>query len=355
LPKIIAAKYKEYDALSRPTKKIETTTQIQAKVIQPPHFASIQTTPRKVTTKVDNTLISPCRQVSYPVSPTPQALRVRLGPTPQRNGQVLGLFDNDFQTPSRTRQALNDIHSNVIATPSGADKSCHDDKFDNENDLQRFGRTPTSSGKRYMLDIFATPLKRKREECLGSPIVESKHEDHTPKFLRRTTLDFRSQVGLGNATNTTSSTRQKQPLVRSLSAIIRGLKDQIEEQADEELDLLRELEQAEVTNPKSGGTTLPQPIEKSATHDEREMPLGPDRAAESDGEDEGDDLALAGADGQPRKVWKKKGLKRQTRRVNSKSKTVPSQVLTILHAISATSSTSRLEPSCKNGAKYWSN
>lgn len=44
------------------------------------------------------------------------------------------------------------------------------------------------------------------------------------------------------------------------------------------------------------------------------MPLGPDRAPESESEEE---VAL-GANGLPRKAYKKKGLKRQTRRANIK-------------------------------------
>lgn len=43
------------------------------------------------------------------------------------------------------------------------------------------------------------------------------------------------------------------------------------------------------------------------------MPLGPDRGIEESEDDEAEPL---GRDGQPRKPWKKKGLKRQTRRVN---------------------------------------
>ena len=45
-----------------------------------------------------------------------------------------------------------------------------------------------------------------------------------------------------------------------------------------------------------------------------EMPLGPDRALESD-EDEADANDGLDQDGRPRKVWKKKGQKRTTRRV----------------------------------------
>jgi hypothetical protein len=46
-----------------------------------------------------------------------------------------------------------------------------------------------------------------------------------------------------------------------------------------------------------------------------EMPLGPDKGVESE-EDEDVDPGALDANGNPRKVWKKKGLKRQTRRTN---------------------------------------
>lgn len=50
-----------------------------------------------------------------------------------------------------------------------------------------------------------------------------------------------------------------------------------------------------------------------------DLPLGPDRAADSSGdEDETLDPSGLDANGNPRKVWKKKGLKRQTKRVKMK-------------------------------------
>ena len=58
-----------------------------------------------------------------------------------------------------------------------------------------------------------------------------------------------------------------------------------------------------------------------------EMPLGPDRGSESEDEDEEEEQL--GPDGKPRQVWRKKGLKRQTRRTNCKCKII---VPTLVHA-----------------------
>jgi DNA replication regulator SLD2 len=80
---------------------------------------------------------------------------------------------------------------------------------------------------------------------------------------------------------------------------------------DDEWDIMNELEAEE-----HGAQPPKKQAEQVQVADSQlvVMPLGPDRAPESESEEE---VAL-GNNGLPRKVYKKKGLKRQTRRANIK-------------------------------------
>jgi hypothetical protein len=96
--------------------------------------------------------------------------------------------------------------------------------------------------------------------------------------------------------------------------MIQAMKKDEDDKLDEEADIMREMEMEEA------GISLPPKKSKipqvQIEDSQAPMPLGPDRGLETD-EDEDEEPEL-GPDGKPRRVWKKKGLKRQTRRVNSK-------------------------------------
>lgn len=102
-------------------------------------------------------------------------------------------------------------------------------------------------------------------------------------------------------------------LGRSLSSMIQAMRKDEDDKLDEEADIMRELEMEEE------GIAVPRKPRASQIlieDSQAAMPLGPDRGLESDeGSEEEPEL---GPDGKPRRVWKKKGLKRQTRRVISK-------------------------------------
>lgn len=318
-----AAKYREYDRLRRPPPPPASTPQKRkAAPVPPSHTPSkrLALTPQKpsfqpVPTPSRHLLASPSQHNE--LEPTPAHIRHMLGPTPQKDGQILSLFDvlSSAGTPSKPRTTLGPIDGNVTATPSKTDIS---GMF-----LQspvatrdRGSRTPASSGKRFMLDAFLTPAKREREgdgdEALGrSP---SARQLETPAFLRRSTVALGPEDG-GRGRDPPF---KKRGLVRSLSAIIRGLREQEEERMDDEMEALREMEEEEMEGFGSGGgkdlKKPDPPAPRVLVEDSQvEMPLGPDTLVE---EDEDSDTA-GGLDhnGQPRKVWKKKGLKRQTRRV----------------------------------------
>lgn len=252
---------------------------------------------------------------------------MQLGPTPQKDGHILSLFDSLLSvTPSKSRSALTAIEGNIAATPS---------KNQNRNttiaespaiENVRGSRTPASSGKRFMLDTFATPLKRKRddeEQGHGTPSSSMKLLA-TPAFLRRSnTISImetlaeegeRDHETLGLTRTREPPFKKKKGFIRSLSSIIQGMRKEEDDRLDEEMEMMRDLEDGH--SPIGPGLEESQSINRPGAEVLVEdsqviMPLGPDRGIESDEEEEEEQ------DGQPRKPWKKKGLKRQTKRVIS--------------------------------------
>jgi hypothetical protein len=210
-------------------------------------------------------------------------------------------------TPSKRRAVLGDVELNVLQTPSRKTQDAASEA--SLESRARGERTPQSIGKRFMLNQFVTPQKRKVEEQ-GTPSSTTRGLA-TPAFLRRGNA-------LGAIEEADEATPRPAPwkrrgLGRSLSAMIQAMKKDEDDKLDEEADIMREMEMEEA------GISLPPKKSKApqvlVEDSQAPMPLGPDRGLESEDEDEQPEL---GRDGQPRRVWKKKGLKRQTRRVISK-------------------------------------
>jgi hypothetical protein len=246
---------------------------------------------------------------AVPQSPdflSPQGPNV-IGPTPQRDGIVLGLFDMlPAGTPSKIRAVLGDVEPNVLQTPRRKIQEAASEM--SLESRARGERTPLSAGKRFMLNQFVTPKKRKMEEE-GTPSSTTRGLA-TPAFLRRgTVLGAIDEI---DETTPRPAPWKRRSLGRSLSAMIQAMKKDEDDKLDEEADIMREMEMEEAGIPIPRKPKLPQiQIEDS----QAPMPLGPDRGVEIE-EDEDEEPEL-GRDGQPRRVWKKKGLKRQTRRVIS--------------------------------------
>lgn len=100
---------------------------------------------------------------------------------------------------------------------------------------------------------------------------------------------------------------KKRGIVRSLSSIIQGLRKQEDDKLDEELEMMREMEDADDDHDTAKPTV-------QVADSQVIMPLGPDQGVESEeSEEEERDTGVF------RKPWKKKGLKRQTKRVISES------------------------------------
>jgi hypothetical protein len=231
-----------------------------------------------------------------------------IGPTPQRDGIVLGLFDMlPFAlTPTKSRTVLGEVGLNVPQTPS---KGLQDVASEASLESRARGeRTPLSAGKRFMLNQFVTPKKRRLDEE-GTP-SSTLHGLATPAFLRRDNV--LGAIDEEDETTLRPAPWKRRGLGRSLTAMIQAMKKDEDDKLDEEADIMRELEMEEegIAIPKK-----PRAPKLLVQDSQAPMPLGPDRGIES-GEDSEEEPEL-GPDGKPPRAWKKKGMKRQTRRVIS--------------------------------------
>lgn len=231
-----------------------------------------------------------------------------IGPTPQRDGIVLGLFDNlNAETPSKRRIIFGEIEPNVFQTPTKKDTEAASEA--SSASRIRGERTPLSITKRNLFNQFVTPKKRKLDEE-GTP-SSTLRGLATPAFLRRdNALD---RIEEADETTPRPAPWKRRSMVRSLSAMIQNMRKDEDDRLDEEADIMRELEMEEegISAPLK-----PRVSQVQVGDSQVEMPLGVDRG-DSEEEDEEEEEEELGRDGQPRKVWKKKGLKRQTRRTNS--------------------------------------
>ncbi|KAI2635612.1 DNA replication/checkpoint protein [Hypomontagnella submonticulosa] len=271
---------------SKRQKSVETPSHLRERIIDPEMFETPST-----------------RKLFSPALPT------SIGPTPQRDGRVLGLFDlmeeNDENTPSKSGNGESLENFNVQATPSKTTGGM------SHSDIMKLGRTPTSTSKRGML--FTTPSKpRDSNAALGrTPTSTSKLQLSTPSFLRRVPLATVDENG--NYVSPAPIRLPPKPLGRTLSSVVASLRKLEEEALDDDLEALHEIE-----NDRSlaNGTKPIKPNEKILEPDSQVQQLlgGFDNEALYDSPPEEE----LGRDGRPLKVYKKKGQKRSTRRVNIK-------------------------------------
>jgi len=267
---------------------------------------------------------------------TPVHQRTCIGPTPQKDGRVLGLFDllspasGSLKTPSK-RSFLGIANPNIFATPTkrplAGDVAAVEGK---QSTGKKPARSPISASKRTYLDSFLTPSAQRiaDQSIPGSRSGISKIQfDNTPSFLRRDGqrgwLEHQGQHGAENGTDdailwSPVAVRKRPRLAgRGLSTLVKGLRDMEDEKLDEDLDVLREMEAADNTTVAPGTMSKPPAVvvEDSQVFD---MPLGPDGVGASDDDLDEYENEGKGRDGKPLKVWKKKGQKRTTRKTNIK-------------------------------------
>ncbi|OAA77316.1 DNA replication regulator SLD2 [Akanthomyces lecanii RCEF 1005] len=337
----IAAKYKEYNKtrdilagkipLPAPTQQLPNPK--KRRPDPPPTETPLKKnryaeTPSKNRTLDENDFMSTPAISRKLFSPAPVT---SIGPTPQRDGKVLGLFDllvgKELGTPSKSTE------KQPPSTPGGRRRREEDatpSRRRGSLDSEKLGRTPMSSSKRQMLNTFMTPLKNRDAGAGGNastPGSVSKLQFDTPAFLRRHTLPALSEGVPFDAPAPLKLPRK--PLGRGLSEIVASLRKVEDDHLDDDDDMaaLRELEDADM-DPSAAGSapsvTAPAAASQSTAPKERDI-LARDRESHNlplgGFDDEGlydspDEADRTGRNGQPLVVYKKKGQKRTTRRVN---------------------------------------
>jgi hypothetical protein len=340
-----ASKYKEYEALklnpstdaaspSRQPRKRKSTdahnttpTKRPARDVFTPRKAHTAETQWRTPSKSSRVIAAPDAEEEVLAEATPPMKPLMLGPTPQKNGIPLGIFDLlPTSTPKRDRTALGDIDANLLCTPSRIPRTP-----ESVYTGRRHSRTPMSDGKRFVLDHFVTPRKDKENKSETPSSIARRFM--TPSFLRRHTEPL-PPLAEGEESPERPKPWRKRGLFRSLSSIIQSRRDEEvrkEDQAfegtfEDELDVLREMEQEDAIDTTNTQPALqplqPQKPQNDNAAKKRDSGVELDR----DGflpepEPEANNPNDATKDGQPGigpKVWKKKGLKRQTKRVISK-------------------------------------
>lgn len=260
--------------------------------------------------------LSQTPQVSRKLFSSPATV-TSLGPTPQRDGRVLGLFDllveREIGTPSkeemgRRGEVRGDVNGHLAVTPRKR-------ALDSEETTPRLGRTPMSSSKRQMLDTFMTPLKKKDNNAgAKTPSSVSKLHLETPQFLKRHALPTVDENGKSQFDNPAPLRLPRKPMGRALSEIVASLRKDEEETLDDDLDALREAEGGDTGAPPQARKPVGEDILVKDSQTGRPLLGGFDDEGMYDSPDE----AVVGRDGNPLPVFKKKGQKRTTRKVNIK-------------------------------------
>lgn len=404
----LAQKYKSYNKLrdilsgklpppSKPTqspsrkrKSAASSTSHAAAAAQTPSSKRLRTTPSLARTVHLETTTTPSlnrRLFLSPASakaPTPTSI----GPTPQRDGRVLGLFDllsgGEEETPSRPRTGDFLVGGDgaaaapqLAATPRKGGRG-QNERGEGEEDLGRggvglattpataarrlHGRTPMSTSKRAMLDHFLlfTPLKNRDGNAATTnsfaarigiaPAAVSDKENGggaalattpkgpgsvskgagnlfaTPAFLKRGHKPLDAVDESGEVEEVRPLRLPRKPLVRGLSSVVAGLRKLEEEKLDDEMEAMREAEMdMEGMPPPAKRQKVDGPVGSETGAAEGEsVAVGDSQATDRPALLGGfDDENLLDSDveeqldrGQPLRVYKKKGQKRTTRRVN---------------------------------------
>lgn len=312
-------KYKAYNKLRNTALKVSVITPSKKRLF-PDAEPQIPDPHASKCLKQNHNIYSPTANLPIPIVVSPIQTRISIGPTPQKNGQVIGLFDrlatcSKSETPSK--QALAAAHTRL--TPSKL-SSGHA-----EGPAQDIQAHSLSRGRQDVLHSLTPQTPRITKNCTpGSKSgVRKLRYDDTPAFLRRDSQRDPAKDGTGGDANDNSSWS---PIVirtvpkaagRGLSALVKGLREMEDEALDDELDMLREMEGfGSPANRGKKNNAAKVLVQDSQTVG---LPLGPDGQLTSEDEDSRNEGRER--DGKLLKAWKKKGQKRTTRQVTMKPST----------------------------------
>ena len=311
--RLAAAKYKEYNKLRTRISDVSTESTASTPKKSRKHRIETQEDVGYHTAQ-HPALIDPYDIPQHMLS-TPKIIRTVIGPTPQKNGQVLGLFDmlspssTRTATPSKSIAAVSGpvINSNTMQTPSKRRSSNH------VSTIGHLEATPSGSSKRRCIGSTQTPsVQRQRALTNLTPssnrlnMPEQIDPDQTPAFLKRVSdpsifTNLTTELGTDIAYPPPSLRLRRKPVGRSLSQLVRSLREQEDQRLDDELALMREIETGETTDRTKAVTQDNQP---------GDLPLG------ADGEHELTEQELSNKENESKTLWRKKGQKRTTRRAN---------------------------------------
>lgn len=291
------------------------------------------------------------RKLFSPVVPT------SIGPTPQRDGRVLGIFDHlpfkdaEIDSPCRPNAStrIND-HNKAGGRENAVEETPR--KSNRTTDTIALGRTPSSRHKHHhqqqqqhqspRKSLLATPLKphdgnRVAKTPSTSSSSVSRLQFATPAFLRRIPM---AKITEGSEYVSPEPLRlPRKPLLRGLSSVVADLRKLQEEQLDDDLDALREME-GEAGSDNNNNKRAPPKQTDSATAtydsgaqqttkekeddeaaamltaDHQSLLGGFDDEGKFDNPDGDEETAGLDRDGRPLRVYKKKGQKRTTRKAN---------------------------------------
>lgn len=305
-----------------------------------PHGAPTAAATSAVTPSLNRKLFSP-------------AVPTSIGPTPQRDGRVLGLFDllpfkdAEIDSPSRPKRATKapPAASAVQETPRRG--RTIDTGVGLAIDLDR---TPSSRRSRPQQQQQQQPQQTPRKSVLSTPLKDtsnriaktpsssrsvSKLQFQTPAFLRRIPM---AKINENSEFASPEPIRlPRKPLVRGLSSIVADLRKTQEEHLDDDLEALREMENETAPSgpakkPSSAppskeqqSSAPPRPTAGDDSHtdtilaeDSQKQNLGLLGGFDDEGMYDSEDGDQEGVDrdGKPLRVFKKKGQKRTTRKVN---------------------------------------
>ena len=189
--------------------------------------------------------------------------------------------------------------------------------------------TPKSTSKRRNTDSFLTPSTRRfNAQC--TPSSHTSKFSATPEFLKRggvaaTSLFPSATISSGDGFESlflSPIAVRKPPRIvgRGLSDLVKGLRAIEEEKLDEELDILREMEEEVAEEGPFGAWKVKSAMQHSQLIDKgTDLPLGPDGEGFLS-EDNPSQEGLTRDDSQL-KIWKKKGQKRTTKKVKIRPNT----------------------------------
>lgn len=276
-----------------------------------------------------------------------------IGPTPQRDGRVLGLFDAlpfkeaEIDSPCKPNGAVKLSQVIQAGREAMVEETPRTSRVaDALDSASKLGRTPSSRHKRHRQqsprtkNILTTPLKphdgnRVAKTPGTSSSSVSKLQFQTPAFLRRIPMPQISEIN-SEFPSPEPIRLPRKPLLRGLSSVVADLRRLQEEELDDDLDALRDMENEGTTNTNVGHTQSDptqanpgaKPVKTSKkqeavsilAEDTQKQNLGLLGGFDDEGQYDSPDEANAGLDrnGQPLRVYKKKGQKRTTRRSNMK-------------------------------------